>query len=263
MNKLEAAIEPEHVALKKPPLMTVEQADEMSMDRSLELFKQHINPNLGKLYGLLGLSSRRPVRAEGMMIEMEDGSSVLDFTAGLAVLALGHNHPRVVEARRKWADEQRLECWKFIPGPHQAVLAKNLASLMPGDLDIAFFCNSGAEANEGALKLASKFAGPKRDRIAFTDNSFHGKTMGTLSVSGSEVDNSKPFKKLDGCIAVPYGDADALERLFADNTERFGLGKCRISTFIVEAIRSEGGLSSRQRDISRACVRSVPSMMSY
>ncbi len=240
MNSLDATIEPEQVALKKPPLMTVDQANALPMDKSLELFKQHINPNLGRLYALLGLASRRPVHAEGMKIQMDDGSSVLDFTAGLAVLALGHNHPKVVEARRKWADEQRLECWKFIPGPQQAVLAKNLSSLMPGDLDIAFFCNSGAEANEGALKLASKYAGVKRDLIAYTDNSFHGKTMGTLSVSGSERYNSKAFKKLDGCVPVPYGDADALERLFADNTDRFGFGKCRISTFIVEAIRSEG-----------------------
>ncbi|MEM7731040.1 MAG: aminotransferase class III-fold pyridoxal phosphate-dependent enzyme, partial [Pseudomonadota bacterium] len=109
-----------------------------------------------------------------------------------------------------------------------------------GDLDVAFFCNSGAEANEGALKLASKYAGPKRDMIAYTDISFHGKTMATLSVSGSEQPNSSSFKTLEGCVCVPYGDAAALERLFAEHTDAMGFGKCRISTFIVEAIRSEG-----------------------
>lgn len=226
--------------VSKPPLMSVADAEALTMDETLLLFKAHINPNLGKLFSILGLASKRPVRASGMTIYMEDGSEVLDFTSGISVLALGHNHPKIFEAREKWAREKKLECWKFIPGPEQAVLARNLATLMPGDLEIAFFCNSGAEANEGAVKLATKYAGPKRDLIAHSDISFHGKTMATLSMSGSESKNRIYFKGIDGCVSVPYGDIDALERLFVQETNRFGFGKCRVGTFIIEAIRSEG-----------------------
>ncbi|MEL7178602.1 MAG: aspartate aminotransferase family protein [Pseudomonadota bacterium] len=224
-----------------PNLLTVDDADAMSMTDSLRLFEKHINPNLGKIYKLLGLSSRRPIRAKGSWIYMEDGTKVLDFTSGLAVLALGHNHPKIMEARKRWAAEDQLEIWKFIPSPYQAVLAHNLSKIMPGDLEKVFFCNSGAEANEGALKMAMKYAGRDRDITAFTNISFHGKTLATLSVSGSEKSGCDAFRRLPGCVEVPYGDIDAFERLLSDNRNEDG--QTRVGCFIVEAIRSEGVIS--------------------
>lgn len=221
----------------KPNLLSIADADAMSMEQTVDMFRENINPSLGKLYAMLGLASRKPLRAKGTSIYMEDGSEVLDMTSGISVLNLGHNHPRIMRARKKWADQDRLEVWKFIPSPHQSVLAKNLATLMPGDVDISFFCNSGAEANEGALKLASKYAGAERDLVIHTDISFHGKTHATLSLSGSE-NGSDHFKKMPGCLEVPYGDAAALEALIKEHKP--AIGKSRVSTFIVEPIRSEG-----------------------
>jgi putrescine aminotransferase len=169
---------------------------------------------------------------------MDDGTEVLDLTAGLAVLNVGHNHPRIMAARQKWSEQNRLDIWKFIPSPYQAGLAHNLAQLMPGDLNKVFFCNSGAEANEGALKMAQKYAGADRKKTVYTDISFHGKTHATLAVSGSEKESNQHFKMLDDCLEIPYGDAAALEAMVKQHKSRFG--KTEIGTFIIEAIRSEG-----------------------
>lgn len=219
-------------------LYTLEQVEKLTMAEGLSLFKEFINPNLAQMYYLLGLADRKPIKAEGLIITMDDGTQVLDMTAGLAVLNVGHNHPRILAARRKWADAKQLEIWKFIPSPYQAALAHNIAQIMPGGLNKVFFCNSGAEANEGALKLAQKYVGPERSITAFTDISFHGKTHATLSVSGSEKKGNQHFKTMPDCAEIPYGDADAFEALIAEHKKNFG--KTRVGIFIVEAIRSEG-----------------------
>ena len=227
--------------LRKPEVSTfysLDELHEMSMADGLSLFKEYINPQLGRMYHLLGLADRKPVKAQGLIIDMSDGSQVLDMTAGLAVLNVGHNHPRILAARKQWAEQQQLEIWKFIPSPYQAGLAHNLSKLMPAGLNKVFFCNSGAEANEGALKLAQKYVGMDRPIVVYTDISFHGKSHATLSVSGSEREGNKHFKQMNDCIEVPYGNADAFEQVVQSHKKTFG--KTRVGTFIVEAIRSEG-----------------------
>lgn len=219
-------------------LLTLEEIEAMSMSDTLANFSRYINPHLAKAFSLLGLAKRKPVSALGCIIKMDDKSEVLDMTGGLAILNVGHNHPRIIEARAKWAMKNGLEVWKFIPSPYHAGLAENLGRILPGDLELAFFCNSGAEANEGAMKLASKYAGKNRDLIVYTDISFHGKTHATLSVSGSENPKNSPFKTMSGCLEIPYGDSNALREMILEHKKQFQ--KSRVSTFIVEAIRSEG-----------------------
>jgi len=112
-----------------------------------------------------------------------------------------------------------------------AALAANLARLAPGDLCRVFFCNSGAEAVEGALKLARAATG--RTRFIYCENSFHGKTFGALSVTGRSK-YQKPFTPLlPDCVAVPFGDPEALEKELA--TEK-------AAAFIVEPIQGEAGI---------------------
>ncbi len=219
-------------------LLTIQDAENITPKQALSLFCEHINPSLGKMMNMLGFADKRPVKAEGTKITFDDGAEVTDFTAQFGIMNVGHNHPRILKARADWANKKQLEIWKFFPSPYQAVLAKNLSQIFPGDLDVVFFCNSGAEANEGALKMASKVAGKDRDIVVHTDISFHGKTHATLSVSGSESHQNKHFKLLPGCVSVPFGDFDALEKVFKDHKGTFG--KTRVSTFIVEAIRAEG-----------------------
>ncbi|MBC7325332.1 MAG: aspartate aminotransferase family protein, partial [Moorella sp. (in: Bacteria)] len=113
-----------------------------------------------------------------------------------------------------------------------AALAHNLAKITPGDLQRSFFCNSGCEAVEGALKLARAATG--RKEIIYCHNSFHGKSFGALSVTGREK-YQKPFEPLlPGCAAVPFGDAEALA---------YELKKERAAAFIVEPIQGEGGIN--------------------
>lgn len=219
-------------------LLSLSDAKALSNDEVHKLFSSHINPSLGKMMKMLGFTSKRPIRAEGTSIFFDDGCEVTDFTAQFGIMNVGHNHPRILKAREEWAKNKELEVWKFFPSPYQAALAKNLATIFPDDLDISFFCNSGAEANEGALKMASKVAGADRPIVVHTDISFHGKTHATLSVSGSESKQNKHFKLLPDCVSVPFGDIDALEKVFTDNKPLFG--KTKVSTFIVEAIRAEG-----------------------
>jgi putrescine aminotransferase len=210
----------------------------MSNRTAYELFSRHINPSLGKMMNMLGFAGKRPVRAENTVITFDDGAEVIDFTAQFGIMNMGHNHPRILAARAAWARDRQLEIWKFFPSPYQGALAHNLAQILPDDLEVVFFCNSGAEANEGAMKMASKVAGPDRRIVVHTDISFHGKTHATLSVSGSESHQNKHFKLMPDTVAIPFGDADALERVFKENKSTFG--KTKVSTFIVEAIRAEG-----------------------
>lgn len=221
-----------------PKLMTLDDARSMSKREAYELFSRHINPSLGKMMNMLGFAGKRPVRASNTTITFDDGAEVLDFTAQFGIMNMGHNHPRILAARERWAKEQQLELWKFFPSPYQAALAHNLAQVLPKGLEVLFFCNSGAEANEGAMKMASKVAGPDRRIVVHTDISFHGKTHATLSVSGSESHQNRHFKLMPDTVSIPFGDADAFERVLRDNKSTFG--KTRVSTFIVEAIRAEG-----------------------
>lgn len=233
-----AMVNGEDTAKPELNLMTVADARKLSPKETLQLFKKHINPNLGKMLDMLGFARSTPVRARDTKLYLQDGTEILDMSGHLGVMNVGHNHPRVLKARQEWANQEQLEFWKFHPSPYQAVLSRNLAQLFPEDLEMVFFCNSGAEANEGALKMAEKYAGPDRDLIVYTDISFHGKTHATLSVSGSESHQNKHFKLLPGCIKIPYGDADALEKVITGNKAM--MGKTKVATFIVEAVRTEG-----------------------
>lgn len=144
-----------------------------------ENFKTHMNPGLCTLMGLLDFD-KLYARAEGVNVWDMDGNQYLDFLGGYGSLNLGHNHPRVIAA---------LEEYKAMPNLLQAsmgvaasTLAHNLAQITPGKLNNTFFCNSGAEAVEGAIKMARIATG--RPRILSCRSGFHGKTLGSLSVTG-------------------------------------------------------------------------------
>ncbi|PIQ48203.1 MAG: aspartate aminotransferase family protein [Cytophagales bacterium CG12_big_fil_rev_8_21_14_0_65_40_12] len=125
-------------------------------------------------------------KAEGTYIYDVDGKSYLDFISGIAVTNIGHRHPHVVNAIKHQLDQYMhvMAYGEFIQTP-QNKLAEKLASLLPPQLNSCYFVNSGAEANEGALKLAKRVTG--RTQIISCKKSYHGSTHGALSVSGNEV----------------------------------------------------------------------------
>lgn len=174
-----------------------------------------------------------PVRGEGCRLWDADGREYLDFLAGVAVNNLGHCHPRVVAALQKQAGEL-IHCSNYYHIPSQIELAELLCS--HSFADRAFFCNSGAEANEAAIKLARKYSrekfGADRFEIITALASFHGRTMATVSATGQEKVQKFFDPLLHGFRHVPFNDAAALKRAVSPNT-------CAV---MLEPIQGEGGV---------------------
>ena len=195
-------------------------------DETVENYKRYVNPPLARVMKLSG--SPVAVRASGTTIWDHTGKAYLDFAGGYGVFTLGHSHPRVVAAVRAQLDDMSLSN-KTMFDPNVGRLARALAEIAPGDLEISFFANSGAEAVEGALKLAR--AATKRTKIVATHDAYHGKTFGALAVSGTQR-YKEPFGPLvPGVEHVPYGDLAALEAALPD-----------AAAFIVEPVQGEGGV---------------------
>ena len=164
-----------------------------------------------------------------MSVWDEEGHEYLDFLGGYGALNLGHNHPKINAALELVQDVPNL--LQASLNPLAGVLARNLALFTPGDLRYTFFGNSGAEAVEGALKLARAATG--RQKIVSCEGSFHGKSLGALSVTGREK-YRKPFCPLLPHITfIPYGDGEALEKALSSGD---------VAAFIVEPIQGEGGI---------------------
>jgi putrescine aminotransferase len=195
-------------------------------DETYENYKTFVNPPLARVMKLSGA----PVaaRAHGTTIWDHAGKAYLDFAGGYGVFTLGHTHPRVVAAVREQLDVMALS-GKTMFEPLVGRLARALAEIAPGDLSISFFANSGAEAIEGALKLARAATG--RAKIVSTTNAYHGKTMGALAASGRDAYKTPFGPLLADVVHVPYGDADALDAALHD-----------AAAFVVEPVQGEGGV---------------------
>jgi putrescine aminotransferase len=197
-------------------------------DEVYEAYRAHLNPPLARVMKLSG--SPVEVRAEGCTITDHTGKTYLDFAGGYGVFTLGHRHPRVIAAVKDQLDRIALS-GRTMFNPLMARLAARLAALAPGDLEIAFFANSGTEAVEGALKLAR--AATRRPTIVATDASYHGKTLGALSVSGRDAFREPFAPLLADTRRVPFGDAAAL-RDALDET---------VAAVIIEPVQGEGGVN--------------------
>ena len=173
---------------------------------------------------------RQPIaltHGNGANIWDADGNEYLDFFAGIAVNVLGQSHPKVIEAIQKQA-EKLIHVSNVYYTEEQVKLAKKLAEITI--FDRIFFANSGAEANEGAIKLARKFTG--KGEIIATNNSFHGRTLVTVTATGQDK-YKEPFKPLpSGFIHVPFGDSKAIANAITDDT----------AAVLIEAIQGEGGI---------------------
>src|SRR5881296_3235872 len=173
------------------------------------------------------------VRGDGVRVWDSEGKEYLDFGAGIAVASLGHCHPRVTGAIRE-AAATLLHVSNLYHTAPQIHLAKLLSD--HSFADRVFFCNSGAEANEAALKLARKYAKERhasdRYEIIATHNSFHGRTFATVAATGQEKYRHGFEPLVPGFKHVPYNDLGAMERAL-DN---------RTAAIIVEPIQGEGGV---------------------
>lgn len=196
-------------------------------DEIVRLMEQHVNPGLARVMRFAGLGVE--FYAEGCYVWDAEGKKFLDCLGGYGMFALGHRHPKVVEAVKQQLDRMPMPSKIMFNAP-QARLAEKMAQVLPGDLPFTFFCNSGTEAVEGAIKLARKYTG--KHKMISTVGSYHGKTMGSLSASGREI-YRKPFDPLlPGFEHVPFGDYAAAEAAMTDE----------IAGIILEPIQGEGGI---------------------
>lgn len=191
-------------------------------------YEHFVNPAIARLFRFMGLSTVE-CRAEGYLLEDIDGHKYVDCLGGYGVFSLGHRHPKVVEAVKKQLDRMPLSS-KVLFNQTTGELAALLGEITPGNLQYSFFGNSGAEAVEGALKLARLHTG--REEFISTINAFHGKTFGALSATGRSgfCDPFRPL--LSGFRHVPYGNIQAMEKTMTD----------KVAAVIIEPIQGEGGI---------------------
>ncbi|MFN0051439.1 MAG: aminotransferase class III-fold pyridoxal phosphate-dependent enzyme [Planctomycetales bacterium] len=214
------------VADRIRPLRGIDKLAATAADRH----SRHCNPVLHTMGSSTGFV-KTFVRGEGIYLYDADGRPYLDCVSGFGALNLGHNHPAVVEAVSEALRQQAPGFIQSAVNPYQGALAADLAALAPPGLEMVFFCNSGSEAVEAALKLARIATG--RDRLLSCEGGYHGKSLGALSVTGT-AEYRRPFGALlPGCETIPRGDEELLERELA--TRRF-------AAFIVEPLQAEGGM---------------------
>ncbi|AOQ25261.1 Acetylornithine aminotransferase [Moorella thermoacetica] len=183
------------------------------------------------------------VRGEGARVWDADGKEYLDFVSGLAVNSLGHCHPRVVEAIREQVG-RLIHCSNLYWIEPQVELARLLVE--NSALDKVFFCNSGAEANEAAIKLARKYAkehrGPESYEIITMRRSFHGRTLATLTATGQEKFHHGFAPLPPGFRYVPFNDLSSLRAAVGPRT-------CAV---MLEPVQGEGGVYAANKDYLQA-----------
>lgn len=173
-------------------------------------------------------------RGEGCWLYDTDGNKYLDALSGIAVCGLGHSHPAVTTAICEQAS-QLIHTSNLYNIPLQEQLAARLTNI--SGMDKVFFSNSGAEANEAAIKIARKFGhakGIEKPSIIVMESSFHGRTMATLSATGNRAVQAGFEPLVSGFVRAPFNDADAIRAIAANNKN--------IVAILVEPILGEGGV---------------------
>jgi ornithine--oxo-acid transaminase len=201
---------------------------EQRSGEQFQLHERYLNTQLVNVLRTLGFD-RNYVRAEGPYLYDADGNRYLDLLSGFGVFATGRNHPLVVQALRDVLDANIAGMVQMDVSLLAGVLAERLLATLPDSLGKVFFCNSGTEAVESAIKFAR--CATRRPGLVYCDRGFHGLTLGSLSINGDEVFRDGFGPLLPETHSVPFDDLPALERVLAQN---------EIAAFIVEPVQGHG-----------------------
>ncbi|MDD5063806.1 MAG: aspartate aminotransferase family protein [Phycisphaerae bacterium] len=204
----------------------------MTTEETISLFDKYVIGNYSRLRRVI-------VRGEGCYFFDADGNKILDMFPGWAVSGIGHCHPKVVEAIRKQAGEL-LHMDNTFYTEQQGQLAQMLSERAFGGK--SFFCNSGAEANEAALKLARLYAGGGKYKFITAEGSFHGRTFATVTATAQPKYHEGFLPLLPGFAYVPFNDIKALESVFSDE----------VAAVMVEPIQGEGGINVATKEYLQA-----------
>jgi len=192
------------------------------------LHEKHLNFQLGRVLKTIGFD-RFYVRGEGSYLFDAEGQRYLDFLSGFGVYALGRSHPKLKAALHQAIDLDLPNMVQMDCALLAGVLAEKLVERCSAEINRVFFCNSGAEAIESAIKFSRQAT--RRPRILFANHAFHGLTTGALSLNGSSDFRDGFGTLLPGCDSVPFGNIDELRR---------ELQKGDVAAFIVEPIQGKG-----------------------
>jgi len=211
-----------------------------------EDYKEYLSPALYKSTDLI------VKKGEGCYLTDVNGDKYLDFVQGIAVNALGHSHPAVVDAICKQAHELVNASFNMVNYESTLRLAKRLSTVLPGNLDCIFFSNGGAEATDGAIKLAKAYT--KRPAIISFKGSFHGRTVGATSITASNSKYRKYYEPLMGGVYfTPYPSRDLCPKGFneeqrseyclteIENLFKYLVAPETVAAIFMEAIQGEGG----------------------
>jgi len=210
--------------------------------RQYDLHSEHINPVFVKMLRTIGFD-KAYVRGEGPYLWDAEGNKYLDLLTGWGVFALGRNHPRIRTAIQQVMDQNLPNLVRMDCGLLSGLVAEKLTQHTSEGLSRVFFCNSGTETVEGAIKFSRCFTG--RDKLIYCDHAFHGLTNGSLSLNGADFFRERFGSLLPETVRVPFNDLPALEAALAGN---------RAAGFIVEPIQgkscevvADGYLAEAQR----------------
>ncbi|MFH1615707.1 MAG: aspartate aminotransferase family protein [Planctomycetota bacterium] len=203
----------------------------MNTQETIELYNKYIIANYTKVPLAI-------VKGQGNYIFDAEGNKILDMFPGWAVSGIGHCHPKVTEAICRQA-KQLLHIDNTFYIPQQAQLGRLLSDRAFGGK--SFFCNSGAEANEAALKLARRHTSKEKYKFITALNSFHGRTFATVTATAQPKYHEGFLPMLPGFVYVPFNDISALEEAFCDE----------IAAVMVEPIQGEGGINVATPDYLR------------
>ncbi len=195
-----------------------------------DLYRTFVNPQWARLLDLLDMNVRY-TRCAGPRLYADDGRSFLDFLSGYCVHNLGHNHPRVIEALESELRRKGPAMVQSHVPELAGTLAAELCRRAGGRLTKAFFCSSGSEGVEAAMKFARARTG--RVGMLYANGAFHGLTMGALSLMGDPFWREGFGPLLPECEAIPFGDLDALKAKLA--------GK-RFAALVLEPLQGEAGI---------------------
>ncbi|MBN2020730.1 MAG: aspartate aminotransferase family protein [Sedimentisphaerales bacterium] len=207
----------------------------MTTQETIELYNKYVIANYKRLPRVI-------VKGDGCYLWDADGNKILDMFPGWAVSGIGHCHPKVVEALRKQAGEL-LHIDNTFYSEQQGKLAKLLSERGFGGK--CFFCNSGAEANEAALKLARIATAEGKYKFITAEGSFHGRTFATVTATAQPKYHEGFLPLLPGFIYVPYNDVNALEKAFSDE----------VCAVMIEPIQGEGGINVATKEYIEAIRR--------
>lgn len=201
--------------------------EEHSNDK-FDLHEQFLNNQMVRVLKTIGYD-RHYKKAVGQYLYDQAGTEYLDLLSGFGVFAIGRNHPTVIEALKETLTLELPNLVQLDVSILSGLLAKELLKTTPDNLTKMFFCNSGTEAVEAAIKFA-RFT-TKRDKIVFCDHGYHGLTMGSLSLNGEKIFKEGFGSLLPNCEAVPFNDLAALEQALSGKD---------VAAFIVEPIQGKG-----------------------